>query len=127
MEGVVGGRGGRRAAGLNRAAVPGRATRRAFAGNGRATIRPQEGGGHEANAVMETVDLSGQSLGEFVLLRRLGQGGMGQVYLAEQPSLRRRVALKLLRKELASNEISRRRFEAEAKAVAQLSHANIVQ
>jgi serine/threonine-protein kinase len=72
-------------------------------------------------------DLSGQSLGDFHLMRLLGEGGMGQVYLAEQLSLRRRVALKLLRRELASNEISRQRFEAEAKAVAKLTHANIVQ
>jgi len=52
---------------------------------------------------------------------------MGQVYLAEQASLKRRVAVKILRSDLASNEISRKRFRAEAEAVARLSHANIVQ
>jgi serine/threonine-protein kinase len=81
-----------------------------------------------ADAGPGSTDLSGQVLGEdYRLLRKLGEGGMGQVYLAEQMSLRRRVALKLLRNELARNEISRRRFEAEAKAVAQLNHPNIVQ
>jgi serine/threonine-protein kinase len=72
-------------------------------------------------------DLTGQSLGDFHILRHLGEGGMGQVYLAEQKSLNRKVALKLLRPDLAANKISLARFEAEAKAVAQATHANIVQ
>jgi serine/threonine-protein kinase len=75
----------------------------------------------------ETPDLSGKTLGDFKLLRRLGQGGMGQVYLAEQISLNRKVALKLLRPELASNPQALERFKLEAKAVAQATHANIVQ
>lgn len=72
-------------------------------------------------------DRSGQTIGDFLLLRRLGQGGMGQVYLARQTSLNRQVALKLLRPELAANETALRRFHAEAKAVAHITHANIVQ
>lgn len=74
-----------------------------------------------------TADLSGRALGEFRLLRPLGQGGMGQVYLAEQGSLKRRVALKVLKAELAANPVSLQRFVREAETVAQLSHANIVQ
>src|SRR5262245_42198704 len=88
---------------------------------------PQVTTGLDASPHRESQDLSGQALGDFQLLRLLGEGGMGQVYRAEQLSLKRRVALKLLRSELASNEVSRRRFEAEAKAVAKLTHANIVQ
>src|SRR5207249_1331520 len=42
-------------------------------------------------------DLTGQTLGEFQILRCLGQGGMGQVYLAEQVSLKRKVALSIIR------------------------------
>ncbi len=72
-------------------------------------------------------DLSGQTLGEFLLLRRLGVGGMGQVYLAEQVSLKRKVALKLLRAELADHSVSLQRFKSEAEAVARATHANIVQ
>jgi serine/threonine-protein kinase len=73
------------------------------------------------------VDLSGQTLSDFRLLRRLGQGGMGQVYLAEQISLKRKVALKLLRPDLAVNATALARFKAEAEAVARATHANIVQ
>jgi serine/threonine-protein kinase len=52
---------------------------------------------------------------------------MGQVYLAEQVSLKRKVALKIMRAELAANATSLRRFKAEAEAVARATHANIVQ
>lgn len=76
---------------------------------------------------VDEMDWTGQALGEFRILHRLGKGGMGQVYLAEQTSLKRKVALKLLNPELAGNEKSRQRFEAEAKNVAQATHANIVQ
>ncbi len=72
-------------------------------------------------------DLTGKTFGDFLVLRRLGQGGMGQVYLAEQISLKRKVALKFLKSELALNETSLKRFQAEAENVAQLDHANIVQ
>jgi serine/threonine protein kinase len=72
-------------------------------------------------------DLSGRTLGEFEVLRKIGSGGMGQVYLARQLSLKRQVALKLLRKDLANNPTAMQRFEAEAQAIATLNHPNIVQ
>src|SRR5438270_4299611 len=72
-------------------------------------------------------DLTGRTLGDFLILRRLGQGGMGQVYLAEQISLKRPVALKILRADLAADAASLERFKAEAEAVARATHANIVQ
>src|SRR5262249_59082947 len=72
-------------------------------------------------------DLTGATLGDYRVLRRLGQGGMGQVYLAEQVSLKRHVALKLLKPELAANEVSLQRFKQEAHSVARVTHANIVQ
>ncbi len=75
----------------------------------------------------EQPDLTGKTLDDFLVLRRLGQGGMGQVYLAEQISLRRKVALKILRPDLAANATSLQRFKAEALAVARATHANIVQ
>src|SRR5438552_3896593 len=72
-------------------------------------------------------DWSGKNLGDFHLLRRLGQGGMGQVYLAEQISLKRKVAIKTMRSDLAVSAVSLQRFKAEAEAIARLNHANIVQ
>jgi len=73
------------------------------------------------------VDRSGQVVGDYQVLRKLGAGGMGDVYLAEQLSLRRKVALKILRPELAGVDASLKRFKAEAEAVARATHANIVQ
>ena len=73
------------------------------------------------------VDLTGRTLGDYHILRRLGRGGMGQVYLAEQLSLKRKVAFKVLRADLVANPTSPQRFQAEAEAVAKLNHANIVQ
>ncbi len=69
----------------------------------------------------------GVQLGEFTLLRRLGKGGMAEVWLAEQTSLKRNVALKLLRSDLMEDESYVKRFQAEAKAAAGLNHSNIVQ
>src|SRR3954470_6298738 len=73
------------------------------------------------------LDLSGRTLGDFQVLRKLGSGGMGQVYLARQLSLKREVALKLLNDNLAANETALKRFQAEAEAVARVNHPNIVQ
>ena len=72
-------------------------------------------------------DLTGRKLGDYQLLRRLGRGGMGEVYLAEQESLRRQVAVKVLRPSLATDANYVRRFTHEARAAAGLNHANIVQ
>jgi hypothetical protein len=81
----------------------------------------------ESAAPAEGDDLTGRTLGEFRLLRRLGAGGMGQVYLAEQSSLKRKVAIKLLKTEFAANATALQRFRQEAEAVARVTHANIVQ
>ncbi|MCA8979546.1 MAG: protein kinase [Planctomycetes bacterium] len=60
------------------------------------------------------------------LVRRLGRGAMGEVFLAVQQSLDRQVALKLLDKALADNSDFVRRFQAEARAAAALHHSNVV-
>ena len=67
-----------------------------------------------------------ERLGEFRLTRCLGGGGMGVVYLAEQESLGRRVALKLVRPEHLYFPGARERFHREAEAVAKLKHPGIV-
>jgi serine/threonine-protein kinase len=72
-------------------------------------------------------DLSGRLLGNFRLLRRLGRGAMAEVYLAEQCSLSRQVAVKVLKGALATDQTYVKRFQREAQAAASLVHANIVQ
>jgi serine/threonine-protein kinase len=82
------------------------------------------------SAATETVpelDLSGRQIGDYRLLRRLGRGAMAEVYLAEQISLRRQVAFKILKRELAKDSTYVRRFQMEAQAAAALVHAHIVQ
>ncbi|WP_417849937.1 serine/threonine protein kinase [Thalassoglobus sp.] len=66
-------------------------------------------------------------LGDFRLIRKLGKGGMAEVWLAEQESLKRNVALKLLRPTLTEDHTYVARFQTEAKAAAGLNHPNIVQ
>lgn len=60
------------------------------------------------------------------LLRILGHGGMSTVYLGQQLSLGREVAIKLMRQEALTDEIGRRRFENEARTIARLDHPHIV-
>ena len=71
-------------------------------------------------------DVIGRTLGHYRIASRLGKGGMGEVYLAEDSRLNRRVALKVLPAEVAQDPDRRRRFEREAQAVAALNHPNIV-
>ena len=67
-----------------------------------------------------------QRLGDFELKKRLGKGGMGEVFLARQISLDRMVALKTLSKELAKKGDFVARFEREAKSMAKIDHPNVV-
>ncbi len=68
----------------------------------------------------------GTSLGRYVLLERLGAGGMGTVYAAYDPQLDRKVALKLLRAGTVSAEEGRARLLREAQAMARLQHPNVI-
>jgi eukaryotic-like serine/threonine-protein kinase len=72
------------------------------------------------------IDLTGVTLGDFRVESLLGRGGMGEVYLANQTSLNRPVALKVLRPDLAANPTYLGRLKSEATAVAKLNHPNIV-
>ena len=72
-------------------------------------------------------DLTGREIGDYQIFRRLGRGGMADVYLAKQISLDRNVALKVLKAELAKDESYVQRFRQEAQAAARLRQANIVQ
>ena len=66
-----------------------------------------------------------ESLNQYRLLDKLGEGGMGQVFLAEDTRLKRRVAIKVLPPQLASDPERLARLEREAQVLAQLEHANV--
>src|SRR6266487_3991960 len=68
----------------------------------------------------------GTHLGPYEILASLGAGGMGEVYRARDSRLGREVAIKVLPAHLSQNEDALSRFEREAKAVAALSHPNIL-
>ena len=70
--------------------------------------------------------LTGSQVGDYHVLRRIGRGGMADVYAAQHGPLGRQVALKVLRHDLAGNQEYAERFRREAQAAAKLSHPNIV-
>src|SRR5712664_131577 len=65
-------------------------------------------------------------LAHYSIVRKIGAGGMGEVYLAQDKKLDRKVALKLLPDEVVSNQERMRRFVQEAKAASALNHPNII-
>ncbi|MAB80103.1 MAG: hypothetical protein CMJ89_12195 [Planctomycetes bacterium] len=72
------------------------------------------------------VEADGREFGEFGLLRRIGSGGMGEVWLAHQPALKRKVAIKFLNLRKEASEGAAARFMDEARLAARLQHPNIV-
>lgn len=80
-------------------------------------MRLLSGGGRES--------LEGRAVGPYRILKSVGRGGMGEVYLAEDTRLGRKVALKFLSGELVHDNWAKRRLVKEAQAVAMLDHPNI--
>ena len=70
--------------------------------------------------------MAADTLGHYRIIRPLGRGGMGEVFLAHDTTLDRQVALKRLPDAVAGRPDRRTRFEREAKALAALDHPNIV-
>ena len=69
--------------------------------------------------------MTGDQIGNFRIIGRLGEGGMGEVFRAMDTMLEREVALKTLRPELSAREELVERFRVEAIALAKLNHPNI--
>ena len=67
----------------------------------------------------------GSTISHYKVLSKLGQGGMGVVYKAEDTKLKRSVALKFLADHLLKDEAARKRFDREAQAAAALHHPNV--
>jgi len=90
---------------------------------GQGTIKMDRGGkAHRAGGLV------GQVIGgDFKIIKKLGSGGMGAVYLAEQLSLKRRVAVKVIAPQVAGDAEYVARFKREATSAAQLVHPNIIQ
>lgn len=78
------------------------------------------------DASLAQVSLSGKIISRYKILTQLGMGGMGEVWLAEDTQLSRKVALKLLPDRFAGEPEHSRRFETEAKAASATNHPNIV-
>ena len=89
------------------------------------TVKPADTAGKNSSTRGHGLDALRQ-LGRYTILKKLGQGGMGTVFLATDTQLRRQVALKVLAKEKAENPTLVKRFKAEAQAAAALKHDNIV-
>jgi serine/threonine-protein kinase len=83
-------------------------------------------GSHKITALRQEA-LAARKLGQYVLKRRLGVGGMGEVYLAEHVLLKRPCAVKVIRPDEADNPSTLRRFLREVQITATLTHPNTVQ
>src|SRR5580765_3733791 len=85
---------------------------------------------YEAAAEMIVEDKSGlkkgRTIGPFEILSFISRGGMGEVYLAHDPRLSRKVALKVLPESFTKDDDRLRRFEQEARAASALNHPNII-
>ncbi len=81
--------------------------------------------GLQAMEARDTKSLTGERVGDYVIGEKLGAGGMGEVYAADDLRLNRRVALKFLSGSFGGDEIAGKRLTREARAVAKLDHPNV--
>ncbi len=94
--------------------------------SGPAKFDDQDSDVGEANASASYQVKPGRRLGQYEVLEQIGSGGMGEVFLAEDTKLRRKVAIKVLPPEVANDPAQRARLESEARALAALDHRNVL-
>lgn len=82
-------------------------------------------GGHSAWSLRRQL-FEARSVGRYRLIKRIGHGGMGEVWSALHPGLKRHVAMKILQPRRRSDPVALRRFEREVRATSELSHPNAV-
>jgi serine/threonine protein kinase len=85
-----------------------------------------EGQGDNLSTVLDSSNYNSKKAGDYVLIEKLGEGGMGEVWLAVHPTIQKKVAIKILHAKFVSNQQVLSRFMREAKAVNQISHENLV-
>jgi hypothetical protein len=78
-------------------------------------------------SISRELELQGRSLGCYRIIEKIGEGGMGEVYRATDTRIRREVAVKVLPTAVARDPDRLARFQREARAVAALSHPNILE
>jgi tetratricopeptide (TPR) repeat protein len=89
------------------------------------TLAGDTGSSRPGRSASDLALARGDQIGRYVLLERVGSGGMGVVYAAYDPELDRKVALKLMHAEVV-DEVARRRLMREAQAMARLQHPNVI-
>jgi serine/threonine protein kinase/TolB-like protein len=89
------------------------------------TLRLEEGLSQQSFELMDRELTANSTLSHYRIVSKIGEGGMGEVYLAQDTKLDRKVALKILPVDLAANQDRMRRFVQEAKSAAALNHPNI--
>jgi hypothetical protein len=100
--------------------------RRALAGLRKLRAEGLEAGGIEADGLLATETMDLGHVGQYQLLARLGEGGMGTVYRALHVKLKKVVALKVLPADRMENQQAVARFQREMEAVGRLEHPNVV-
>jgi len=96
-----------------------------FAGDVRARTGPSGNLRNGIDVAQQEGGVEGKTVSHYRILQKIGEGGMGDVYLAEDTSLERKVALKFLPENLQQDEVARMRFIREAKSAAALDHPYI--